>query len=343
MIPEHRLAVLIDEVKDTWIHNCLYHNTTDSPSLYVDHQCDRANFPTKMHRELSDHADEVWHLAFSNDGTKLATASKDKQVFIYDVANDFSPLQQLEEHEAGVSYLAWSPDDTKIITCTRGPDNMARVWDVQDGTVLQHIHEFTQPVSSAAWAPDGETFVLSSHDSKWGLSVWDIEDNQLFKWEDNKQAMRPYDISLSPDGRRLVILLQSTIIVYDYITREKLNEWTFDDMQMTSVSISADSRTMLVSMNKNVLHLMAIETGEILQRFDGAKQVKNMIRSAFGGANQNFVISGDEDSRIRIWRITGPLVETLEAHRGGCVNAVAWHPKDPNIFASAGDDHKVRM
>ncbi|KAE9984746.1 hypothetical protein EG328_008364 [Venturia inaequalis] len=343
MIPEHRLAVLIDKVKDNWTHNCLYHNTTDSPSLYVDHQCDRASFPTKMRHELTDHGDEVWHLAFSNDGTKLATASKDKQVFIYDVANNFSPLAQLEEHEAGVSYLAWSPDDTKIITCTRGPDNMARVWDVQDGTVLQHIHEFTQPVSSAAWAPNGETFVLSSHDSNRGLSVWDTEDNQLFKWEDNKQAMRPYDISLSPDGRWLVVLLTSTIIVYDYVTREKLNEWNFDDVQMTSVSISADSRKMLVSMNKNILHLMAIDTGELLQRFDGAKQMTNMIRSAFGGANQNFVISGDEDSRIRIWRKTGPLVETLEAHRGGCVNAVAWHPKDPNIFASAGDDHKVRI
>src|ERR1700712_89843 len=99
MIPEHRLAVLIDEVKDNWIHNCLYHNTADSPSLYVDHKCDRANFPTKMHLELGDHRDEVWHLAFSNDGTKLATAGKDKLVFIYDVTNNFSPLHQLEEHE----------------------------------------------------------------------------------------------------------------------------------------------------------------------------------------------------------------------------------------------------
>jgi WD40 repeat protein len=176
-----------------------------------------------------------------------------------------------------------------------------------------------------------------------GLTVWDLNDDQIYMWRDEKQAMRPYDISLSPDGRRLVILLENTIIVYDFITREKLSEWSFDDVQMTSVSVSADSRSVLVSMNKNKIHLLDIETGEVLQSFDGAKQIKNMIRSAFGGANENFVISGGEDSRIRIWRTTGHLIETLEAHRGGCVNAVTWHPKNPNIFASAGDDHKVRM
>jgi WD repeat-containing protein 26 len=48
------------------------------------------------------------------------------------------------------------------------------------------------------------------------------------------------------------------------------------------------------------------------------------------------------DSRLYIWRTTGQLVETLEGHRG-CANAIAWHPKIPTIFASAGDDHKVKM
>lgn len=343
MIPEHRLAVLIDEVKDNWVHNCLYHNTADSPSLYVDHKCDPTNFPTKLLLNLSDHRDEVWHLAFSNDGTKLATAGKDKSVFIYDVSNDFSLLHQLEEHEAGVSYLAWSPDGTKIITCTRGLVNMARIWDTQDGSLIQQTHQFTQPVSSAAWAPNGESFVLASHDSQMGLTVWDLNDELIYQWKDNIHHMRPYDISLSPDGRRLVVLLKKHIVVYDFVTREKLSEWPFEDVQMTSVSISADSRTLLVSMNENKIHLMDIDSGDILQSLDGAKQTKNMIRSAFGGANENFVISGSEDSRVRIWRTTGHLIETLEAHRGGCVNAVAWHPKNPNIFASAGDDHKVRM
>ena len=50
------------------------------------------------------------------------------------------------------------------------------------------------------------------------------------------------------------------------------------------------------------------------------------------------------DSRIYIWRRqTGMQVAALEAHTSGTVNAVSWHPTNPSIFASAGDDRRVRM
>ena len=50
------------------------------------------------------------------------------------------------------------------------------------------------------------------------------------------------------------------------------------------------------------------------------------------------------DSKINIWhRYTGQLLERLEGHGAGCVNAVAWNTALPSMFASAGDDCKVRM
>ena len=114
----------------------------------------------------------------------------------------------------------------------------------------------------------------------------------IYKWKEDK--MRVYDLSLSPDGRRLVVLLVSSIAVYDFVTREKLAEYAFDDVKMTSVNISADSKAMLVSMNENKIHLMHIDSGEILQSFHGQKQSEYMIRSSFGGANESFVCSGSE-------------------------------------------------
>lgn len=50
------------------------------------------------------------------------------------------------------------------------------------------------------------------------------------------------------------------------------------------------------------------------------------------------------DSKIYIWhRENGTLIETLESHSPGCVNAVAWNPANPCMFASGGDDRRVRM
>ena len=127
MIPEHRLAVLLDQVKQSWISNCLYHNTAVSPSLYLDHMCERDNFPLKTALELRHHIDEVWFLRFSNDGTMLATTGKDQRINVYDT-NNYQRRFTLEDHENGVCYLAWSPDDTRLVSCSQ--DNSARLWDM---------------------------------------------------------------------------------------------------------------------------------------------------------------------------------------------------------------------
>jgi len=127
MIPEHRLAVLLDQVKQNQILKCLYHNTATSPSLYSNHMCDRSQFPLRTMLELSQHSDEVWFLDFSHDGTRLATTSKDCTIIIYDTSA-FDVLHKLSGHEGAVAYIAWSPDDSKLVSCSQ--DRRARLWDV---------------------------------------------------------------------------------------------------------------------------------------------------------------------------------------------------------------------
>ena len=138
MLPAHRLAVLLDQVKQTQISNCLYHNPTTSPSLFSDHICDRSQFPLETHVVLVQQY-EVWFVQFSHDGRRLATGGEANTVTIYDTI-DFQIRHTLAGHTKAVAYAAWSPDDTKIVTCSH--DFTAKVWDtsvsVTDG--LGAIH-----------------------------------------------------------------------------------------------------------------------------------------------------------------------------------------------------------
>lgn len=126
MIPEHRLADLFNQVKQTQILNCVYHNTSKRPSLYMDHLCAREDFPLRNLTQLEHHSNEVWFVQFSNDGKRLATASKDRTVRIYDLKT-FQVLHSLDDHEQSVAYAVWSPDDSRIVTCSQ--DWKARLWD----------------------------------------------------------------------------------------------------------------------------------------------------------------------------------------------------------------------
>lgn len=133
MIPEHRLAVLLDQVQEAQVTQCLYHNTITPPSLYQDHNCEHDDFPLHLLIELSDHTDEVWYVDFSHDGTMLASASSDNSIIVYDTVR-WKPIQRFADHHGigdvmGVCYVSWSPDDKYLLSCSRGNDLI--IYDVK--------------------------------------------------------------------------------------------------------------------------------------------------------------------------------------------------------------------
>ena len=220
-----------------------------------------------------------------------------------------------------------------------------------------------QAVTTAAWAPDGQSFVTGKLHGDNRLCLWSESGHQLHSWAVN---YRVQDCAISPDGQRLVVISnESHIIVYNFATREE--EYSIlQKNQMTSIQISKDSRYMLINMANCEVQLIDIETAEMHRRFLGQKQGEYVIRGTFGGADQNLIISGSEgqlwiggrsnqkfkrkgltihsDTKIYIWhRENGTLIERLEGHTTGCINVIAWNPTDPCMFASGGDDKKVRM
>ena len=56
---------------------------------------------------------------------------------------------------------------------------------------------------------------------------------------------------------------------------------------------------MLINMAENEVQLIDIETAEVVRRFLGQRQSEFIIRSAFGGADENLIISGSEGTYSR--------------------------------------------
>ncbi|KAI9158675.1 WD repeat-containing protein [Paramyrothecium foliicola] len=354
MLPENRLAVLLQQVKQSQIDTCLYHTAASSPSLYCDHLCDRRYFPTELALELIDLAGEVWQVQFSHDGTRLAACGSKEVVVIWDTST-YGCVAVLGGHDGGVGNVAWSPDDSMLVTCSQ--DKHARLWDakasscdtsgprksadrIQNGTLIKKLKRFEEPVIGCVWASDSRSFVVGSLDRSNSLCTFNVYNDEMHEWG---KKHRVQDLCGSLNGRWLVAVNdQQTVHIYNANTRELEYDMELKARPM-SVAISDDSRHLLVNKRDGEAQLIDLISKQSVQKFLGHTGGEYLIRSAFGGANESFVISGSEDGNILIWhKNIGAAVERLAGHEPRC-NAVSWNPADPCMLASCGDDGVVKI
>lgn len=158
------------------------------------------------------------------------------------------------------------------------------------------IEHHSDIVTAAAWAPDGETFVTASMDIKAPLCYWGLRSRSpIHVWRD---GFRAQDCAITPDGTRLISSdHEDKLYVYDLASRAEEYCLSLKN-HITSVSVSNDSRYVLLSLRNNEIQLMDIETTEVVRRFDGQKRGEWVIRSRFGGAGENFVVSGSEGTSL---------------------------------------------
>lgn len=301
MIPEHRLAHLLQQVKQSQISSCIYHYTEASPSLYMDHQCDRSQFPLHIVQELSAQSGEVFITQFSNNGRSLATGGSDGAAVIYDV-DTWRVIAQLVSHEGAITYLAWSPDDSMVVTCSA--DKHARLWR-PSGELIVTLPECDQPVTSCVWANDGQSFLTASLSLQHSLCQWNLSGEIIYNWS---PSARISGLALSSDDHYMVAIdVLNHVHVYDFAAREP--EYKFDlRSKPSSISISQNSAQMLIGMGNGECRLIDIETREVVKTFPGRKPGEFVVHTNFGGANESFVISGSEG------KLKGP-----DCHFGFCV------------------------
>ncbi|KIK59591.1 hypothetical protein GYMLUDRAFT_169351 [Collybiopsis luxurians FD-317 M1] len=378
MIPQRRFLTLLHQAHEDQLRRCTYHNTPfeSTPfSLLSDHECNRDGFPGITTTVLLGHADEVWNVEWSHDGTYLASGSKDKTAIIWYIGLDSKKWEArlvLREHDFPVHSIAWSLDDTMLLT---GAEHHIKLWNAKTGTLLRSMEEHTETVTALSWLPDGSGFISGALDRK--IIQWDAEGNKKLSW--GFTEIRVTDLAVTPDLTRVVSigmhapsLSESTTtsrarrnggdntnpsgnpatsikapenrcVIYHLSTRQVESSFKLEG-ELTSVKVSKDSQYALINHSPDEIQLWDLHRVRLARKFTGQRQGRHIIRSCLGGVNDNFVASGSEDGNVYVWhRDTGALLEVLSGHGEGSVNSVAWNPRNHQMFASCSDDHSIRI
>ncbi|XP_022758560.1 WD repeat-containing protein 26 isoform X2 [Durio zibethinus] len=300
LLPEGRLEHLVETIVTAQIDSCKYqyHNSQDVVSLYGDHCCGRDQIPTETVQILTEHSNEVWFVQFSNNGDYLASSSSDCTAIIWEVMDNGKLMMKhtLRSHQKPVSFVAWSPDDTMLLTC--GNSEVLKLWDVETGTCKHTFggHGFT--VSSCAWFPDSKRIVCGSSDPEKGICMWDCDGNEIKAWRGMRMP-KVLDLAVTSDGENLISAFSDKEIRILNL-RTNAEQVILEEHSITSLSVSIDSKTFIVNLNSQEIHLRDVAgKWEKPLKYTGHKQNKYVIRSCFGGVNSMFIASGSENTQMQ--------------------------------------------
>ena len=122
---------------------------------------------------LNGHTSNVMSVAFSPDGQRLASASADKTVKVWNAATGQKMLT-LKGHTNWVHSVTFSPDGKRL--ASGGSDHTVKVWDAATGQCLLTANGHSDYVSSVAFSPDGRRLASGSKDKT--VKVWDAATSQ---------------------------------------------------------------------------------------------------------------------------------------------------------------------
>lgn len=117
---------------------------------------------------LEGYSNSVNSVAWSHDTARLALASHDKTIKIWDPATGRC-VWTLEGHRDSVSSIAWSHDATRLASAS--DDGMVKIWDPATGQCISTPEGHSGSVMSVAWSHDANRLASASTDST--VKIWD--------------------------------------------------------------------------------------------------------------------------------------------------------------------------
>jgi hypothetical protein len=188
-----------------------------------------------------EHLAEVRGVAFSPDGTRLATVCTDQSVTVWDLSSRgvrFTRPGQSRPPDYGEAYgVAFSPDGRWL--AAGSDDGVVRVWDADTGQDAFTLQGHTDKVRGVAFHPASRWLASCSEDGTiriWDLAVPGGEPQQL------SGHTVPRWLAFSSDGRRLFSAgTDDTAKVWDVETGHELLTLRGHASSVWGVAISRDS------------------------------------------------------------------------------------------------------
>jgi cytochrome c len=206
----------------------------------------------KPERVLKGHTAPIVALAVSSDGKTLASASWDRTVRLWSLADGTARV--LEGHQQNVNGVAFAPDSTAVVSV--GYDLSLRIWPLSGAAPI--IVTLPAPLNAVAVAPSGEIIAGGASGKVFFLSP----KGELLA--DVEAAGAPIiAVAVAGDGKLAAASsVRGAVAIIDMGTRSVRRLLVGPGLPAWSAAFLPDNRTLLTGGSDNLVRRWDAATGE---------------------------------------------------------------------------------